>query len=605
VPRFGAEHFRYVVVDECHHAPADSYRSLVPHLRPDILLGLTATPERMDGKSLLPDFDGHIAAEMRIWHALERQLLVPFEYYGISDNTDLTRIRWSRTGYDQKQLAGIYTGNEARVDLIVGQLERRVGDVRGVRALAFCVSVEHANFMAEALSRRDIPALAVHGDTSDDVRRDAPRRLREREVNVLCTCDLYNEGVDLPFVDTLLLLRPTASATLFLQQLGRGLRLDHGKSSCLVLDFIGRHRTEFHFDGCLSALTGVPRSRLAKATEQGFPYLPSGCVLQLDSVAREQVLGSLRANLGRRARLIEEVRELSRDPEPLTLARYLDATGRDVEDVYGDAGGWSSLRHEAGLTPEFAADADDLSRRLGWLLHVDDRARLQSWSRIGELTRPETEREQRLYAMLAFQLESRGVLKTAEALARYVTQHEAIAAELRELATVLDDRIALPYDVYPVPEWPLALHKHYSRREIVAAVGHVTPGAKAKTPQAGIFKLDDDQRELLLVTLDKSGRSFSPTTRYRDYAISPTLFHWETQSWASVSRPSGRRYLDSPKNGWTFHLFIRTDPNAAYAYAGPARYVRHEGDRPIAITWQLEHALPAVLYQRYATLAQG
>ena len=98
--RFGPEHFQYVVVDECHHAPADSYRALIPHLRPHILLGLTATPERTDGKSLLPDFDGHIAAELRLWHALERQLLVPFEYYGISDNTDLSQVRWTRSGYD-------------------------------------------------------------------------------------------------------------------------------------------------------------------------------------------------------------------------------------------------------------------------------------------------------------------------------------------------------------------------------------------------------------------------------------------------------------------------------------------------------------------------
>ena len=131
------------------------------------------------------------------------------------------------------------------------------------------------------------------------------------------------------------------------------------------------------------------------------------------------------------------------------------------------------------------------------------------------------------------------------------------------------------------------------------------PGDKGKLPQGGILKLEEEQREILLVTLDKSDRSFSPSTRYRDYAISPSFFHWETQSWASVSRPSGRRYVESAENGWTFHLFIRTDPEAAYAYAGPAGYVQHEGDRPIAITWRLEHALPAVLYQRYATLAQG
>lgn len=176
--------------------------------------------------------------------------------------------------------------------------------------------------------------------------------------------------------------------------------------------------------------------------------------------------------------------------------------------------------------------------------------------------------------------------------------------ELIELAQVLGRRVALAEEHYPVAEWPLALHRHYTRREILAAVGYVKEGGRGHTPQGGILKVDG-QRELLLVTLDKSGRSFSPTTRYRDYAISRTLFHWESQAAASTSRPSGRRYVDSPGNGWSFHLFVREDPDAAYAYCGPVRYRSHRGDRPIGIVWELDHPLPASLYERYATLARG
>lgn len=603
IARLGPDHYQYVVVDECHHAPADSYQSIIPRLQSQILLGLTATPERMDGKSLLADFDGHIAAELRIWHALERQLLVPFEYYGISDNIDLTRVRWSRSGYDPDELSGLYTGNESRVDLVIAQLARRIADPARARAIAFCVSVAHADYMAASLTRRGVPALAVHGQTPEEVRRDAPRRLRQREVSVLCTCDLYNEGVDLPFVDTLLFLRPTSSSTVFVQQLGRGLRHDDGKSSCLVLDFIGQHRREYRFDGLYSALTGIPRARLTRAIDEGFPYLPSGCILQLDAVARDQVLGSLRANIGRRARLVEEVRELAREAAPLSLAQFLDATGRDVEDVYANDGSWSELQSKAGVL-KVADDDSDLNRRLGWLLHVDDRERLATW------TRPDApsaiaDRERRLYSMLAYQIEPRGTLKTAEEVAQYMAQRPFVREELLQLAEVLDDRIAIAEEVRPVEDWPLLLHRHYSRREILAAIGYVTPGKKVALPQGGILKLEGARREILFITLDKSGRSFSPSTRYRDYAISPALFHWETQSWASKDRPSGRRYIDSASNGWTFHLFVRTDPDAAYAYVGPAKYLRHEGDRPIAITWKLDYTLPAALYQGFATLAQG
>ncbi len=605
--RFGAEHFRYVVLDECHHAPADSYQELVPKLRPEIMLGLTATPERMDGKSLLPDFDGHLAAELRLWHALERQLLVPFEYYGVSDNTDLSRVRWSRTGYDAAELSQLYTGNDARVDLVIEQLRKRVSDVRSVRALAFCVSIEHAEFMARALTKRGIPALAVHGDTRVDVRAAAPRQLRERAVNVLVTCDLYNEGVDLPFVDVLLFLRPTASATLFVQQLGRGLRQDDGKTSCLVLDFIGTHRKEFRFDATFSAFTGIARAKLAKAAHEGFPFLPSGCVLQLDSVARETVLASLRDTLASARKLIAEVKELAQTEPTLTLGRYLDETGREPSDVY-KAGGWTVLCEGAGLIGALDDETRDWSRRLGWLLHVDEPTRLRTWaSAVVEPESPPAERTdlyRRRVAMLDFQLEHRGVLPLAEDTVRAYGARVAIREELKQLVDVLGDRTPLANDVFPVAEWPLALHRHYERREIMAAVGYVTPGEKKTIPQGGIVKLESD-RELLLVTLDKSARSFSPTTRYRDYAISRSLFHWETQSAASVSRDSGKRYIESPSNGWSFYLFARSDQDGAYSFLGRARYVRHEGDRPIAITWALDAEIPAILFQEYATLTQG
>jgi superfamily II DNA or RNA helicase/HKD family nuclease len=605
--RFGPEHFRYVVVDECHHAPADSYQAVVPHLRPEILLGLTATPERMDNKSLLPDFDGHVAAELRLWHALDKQLLVPFEYYGVSDGIDLTRVRWQKTGYDLGKLSELYTGNEMRVELMVRRLAERVDDVRSVRALAFCVSIEHAEYLAAELARRGIPALAVHGGTSREIRDDAPRRLREREVNVLCTCDLYNEGVDLPFVDTLLLLRPTNSATLFMQQLGRGLRHHRGKTSCVVLDLVGQHRKEFRFDAILAAVTGIPRARLTKAVEDRFPFLPSGCVLQLDAVAREQVLASLREQLGRTQRLVDEVRELAKElGEPPTLSVFLDATGRDVEDLYGgDDGSWTRIRRRSGFGRGDDEETEKLARRLGWLLHVDEASRLDSWTRALTQGTPSSAREGLHLTMLNFQLSHRGVVGTPEDTIAELRGADEVRQELLELVEVLRERVGQAEEIHPVPEWSIALHRHYTRREILVGVGYVKAGEKGRTPQGGILKLEAESRELLLVTLDKSGKSFSPTTRYRDYAISRELFHWETQSIASVSRPSGRRYVDSPGNGWSFYLFVRATQADAYAFLGPVTYEGHTGDRPIAITWRLASPLSANLYDRFATLASG
>jgi len=602
--RIAPDHFPFVIVDECHHAPADSYQRVIRALDPRILVGLTATPERADGKSLLPDFGGRVGAELRLWHALERQLLVPFEYYGISDHTDLRKIKWSRGGYPQAELDAVYTGNHARVDLIVEQLTQRLGDPRGIRALAFCTSVAHAEFMARELSRRGIPAEAVHGETAGPERAAAPELLRTRDVNVLCTCDLYNEGVDLPFVDTLLFLRPTSSATVFVQQLGRGLRLSEGKTTCVVLDFIGQHRKEFRFDVLYAGITGLPRAKLAGAVEEGFPFLPSGCVLQLDEVARTQIVESLRRTVATARALARELTELRGANDHMPLADFLAASGREVEEIY-DAGGWTKVREQAGVLADIPTETKTLSESYARILHTDDPAVLALWKPGGILRAAEDVLDRTRVTMLEHQLRPRTVLGDPSEGAPWLTADSIAASELGEVAEILKNRIATANERYPVATWPLALHRHYRRREIVAAVGYVKPGDKGNIPQGGILKLGRERRELLLVTLDKSAASFSPTTRYRDYAISPTLFHWETQAIASVERESGKRYVESPKNGWAFYLFVRTDPKAAYAFLGEARFVSATGDRPIGITWRLEDAMPGALFDRFASLAQG
>ena len=586
--RVAADHFRYVVVDECHHLPAESYQRTMRFLAPRVLLGITATPERSDGRSLLPDVGGRIAAELRLWHALEKELLVPFEYYGLSDGVDLSQVKWSRSGYGAGDLEELYTGNEARVDVVVEQLRRRVGRVDRMRALAFCVSVGHAEYMAESLTKRGISAIAVHGQTDADVRDAARGRLERREVQVVCTCDLYNEGVDLPFVDTLLLLRPTASATLFMQQLGRGLRLHEAKTNCLVLDFIGQHRKEFRFDDIYEALTGIPKAKLEAAARAGFPFLPAGCVLELDAVAQKTVLASLKRQLPTVDQLVRELQDLgashaaSGKPLP-TLGEFLEASGRDLADVY-KAGGYTELLGRAGLQEAPDEETSDLSRRLGWLSHVDEPSRLEVL-RAAVSDAPFPKEYERRLAMLDYQLHHRGELRDVATVRGYLKK-PGIVHEVRGLVDVLDDRIGYAPDVYPVPEWPLALRRHYSRREIMAAIGFAKVGEKGRMPQGGILKLPEQQRELLFVTLDKTAKSFSPSTQYRDYWISDTLFHWETQGAASASKPSGKRYTESPGNGWRFFLFVRENTEATYEFFGEVRMKSWEGDRPIGVVWE-------------------
>lgn len=603
---FPADHWKFVVIDECHHAPADTFSDFATRIRPEILLGLTATPERADGKDILHWFDGKLAAEMRLWHALDKQILAPFEYHGLADGVALDQVKWTRGSYDAGELSRVYTGNDRRAELVISQFARLRRNLLEARALGFCVSVEHAEFMARKFNEAKIPALAVHGGTSDAIRKEAPALLRERKVNVLFTCDLYNEGVDLPSVDTLLLLRPTSSSTVFLQQLGRGLRLHPGKLCCLVLDFIGQSRKEFRFDRVLTALTGVPRGRLHAAVEHEFPTLPSGCHLRLDRVSRDIILENLRTALrGGRVRLATELGEIRQQRGRVpTLAEFLEDAGRELDDVY-EIGGWTRLKRSAGLvtTPEPAGE-DELNRRLRFLTHVDDPQLLGLYKKaidglnVAALAMPDARR----LLMLGYQLyrEQAKKFKPADVPPLFARFPE-LRGEFRELIEVLSERVSLVAPLVAGLDWPLALHRTYARREILAAAGRWTEQAKPESRE-GYVRLDDQNTDIFFVTLDKTTKRFSPTTQYHDYAISPTLFHWQSQSTTSDTSPTGLRYIEQAKNGARFLLFVRATQDDQYRFLGPLTYFEHKGSRPISITWRLQTPIPASLFQDYATL---
>lgn len=350
-----ADRFEVVIVDEFHHAEAPSYRRWLDHLRPELLLGLTATPERADGLDILHWFDGRIAAELRLWTALDQGLLAPFHYFAVADATDLSALEWRRGGYVPAQLDKLYTGDHRRVDLILQQLHDKLADPARMRALGFCVSVEHARFMAERFRAAGFAAEALDASTPADLRHEALRRLQSGDLQILFAVDLFNEGLDIPAIDTVLLLRPTESAVVFLQQLGRGLRLspDTGKSFLTVLDFIGQQHRRFRFDLRYRALLGGSRRQLEQQLTQGFPFLPPGCRLVLDRVAKGHVLANLRQCLpSRRPQLLQELRSLAAAGEigPASgLAAWLEALAMEPAEFYGIRGaGFTALRRELG-----------------------------------------------------------------------------------------------------------------------------------------------------------------------------------------------------------------------------------------------------------------
>ncbi len=616
------DHFDVVIVDEFHHAAALTYDRLLTHLQPKELLGLTATPERADGKSVLQHFDGRVAAELRLWEALDRQLLCPFQYFGVHDDVDLGHIQWRRGGYDASELGKLYTGNDARARLVWQALRDKVADPRAMRALGFCVSVSHAEFMADRFSRLGIPSRAVSAETRSDERTDALRALRDRRVNALFAVDLFNEGVDVPEIDTVMFLRPTESATVFLQQLGRGLRHspDSEKSCLTVLDFIGQAHRHFRFDRRYRALTGTTRAGLKRAVEDGFPFLPAGCSMQLDRVARDVVLKNIEHSVASTRRsLVEELRSLGRD---VSLAEFLTEVDLDLEDLYRIRGSsWTELRRAVALpTAVPGPDDSSLSRALGQILHWDDPDRLRcyrSWfaSELPPDCGSFSERERRIALALVFALWGRErEWPDLQSALTHLWSHDAYRTELADVLALLEQRA--PHLGEPlaaaVAGWshpvPLSIHSRYSLADVLTAFDLMNLD-RPHLIREGVKYDPATKTDLLFVTLEKTESHYSPTTRYRDYALSPSLFHWESQSQTPASSPTGQRYIHHAEQGSHVLLFIRLRHKEGnlivpYFFAGPARYVRHSGNKPIAIVWELTRPLPGDLHTE-AKLAAG
>jgi len=603
-------HFDVVIVDEFHHAAAPSYSGLLGHISPVELLGLTATPERSDGLPLLGWFDGRIAAELRLWDAIDQHRLAPFTYYGIHDDLDLREVPWRRgRGYDAAGLSNLMTANDVWARQVIAQLIARVDDPMTMRALGFCVGVEHARFMARVFNDAGIPAVAVWGDSPDDERRDALRALAQRRINVVFSVDLFNEGIDVPAVDTLLLLRPTDSPTLFLQQLGRGLRRSHGKESCTVLDFVGRHRAEFRLDRRFHALLGGTRRELIEQVERGFPCLPAGCHMELDRVAADIVLGNLRQALpSRRTAKLEALRRLAQAGQRVTIRGFLEETGLELADIYREDC-WSSLCEDAGLAVQAAGPHEkDLRSACARLLHIDDPERIAALRGFVAHQAPPIlaaidERSRRLLRMLLAAVTGR-VLAKATTLAQacaLLWQHPQVLAELGALLAELAGRIDhLHHRLATHPDVPLQVHGRYTRIEILAAFG-VGAAAKVHAWQTGVYEAKAARADLLAFTLDKSSGNFSPSTRYRDHAISRDLIHWESQSMTRAASDTGRRYQTHVAGGTAIMLFARLRrDDRAFWFLGPATYVQHEGEMPMAVTWRLHHPLPGDLFASFA-----
>lgn len=604
--RLPPEHFDYVVVDEFHHSAAASYQQLLSHLKPKSLLGLTATPERADLRNVFIYFGGSATAELRLPEAIGRKLLCPFHYFGVTDAVDLDTVRWTRGTYVEKDLDAVYTGNHVRAQLVRDKVSEILAHPTRARGLGFCVTVAHAAFMADFFTRSGLPSALLSGESPRQEREQVQNRLRRREINFIFTVDLYNEGVDIREVDTVLFLRPTESLTVFLQQLGRGLR-HHPEKECLtVIDLVGRQNVMFRFDRQFRALMTDPTRNVAEEVKHGFSHLPPGCSIVLEKVARQHILDNIRqAVVSTRQALSREYADvraaLGRKP---TYAEFLRGANIEPADLYRRDLTLARLAASFdGASPPPSPDELRLTKGLGRISHIDDPHWIRVLLSVMKMQRLDLQkldtRHERYLTMAHLSLWH----DQSSDLRELFTQLQANPALAIELSELLQWNLEHIRHISPIPalpfECPLALHSRYTRNEILAGLGYWTVADRQRVTE-GVLHLKEQKADVCFVTLNKTAKDYSPTTMYEDYAISESLFHWQTQNATSEDSATGMRYRQHASRGQTILFFVRESKYgplgaAPYYYLGPASYVSHTGSKPMSITWKLEHAMPAAL----------
>lgn len=593
--------YDYIVIDEAHHSQAESYRKLFSHFTPKILLGLTATPERMDGRDLRPDFGDRISAEIRLPQALQAGLLTPFQYLCVTDNTDLSdESLWTGQKYDTERLAEkLCDKNRARH--IVDALHKYLADEYACRALCFCVNKRHADFMAEQFRLYGFIASSLTSDTPEEERKQLANKFREGNVHYLCVVDIFNEGVDIPEVDTVLFLRPTDSLTIFLQQLGRGLRLSVGKTELTVLDFVAQANKKYDFASRFRALTMHPEKNITKQIKDGFTMLPSGCSIVMEKMARKYILDNITGAIYNKNRIIREINSYT-DYLP-TISQFIENNGQDIRILYQGSKCWTSLKRAAG---RITYVDDDITKRLekgmARLLHHNTSSFIRFVQNFANGSNDYTKKENETYALILYynlfqnRIDNLGFKDIYEPLSLLNNgKYHHFRQEIAEIAAYLMEHLQIKTmpigdDIMP----NLELYGCYSREEIFTIVGRQTATQVMQGSVTGVFNLPEHNATLLFVTLNKSDDDFSPSTQYNDYLINENFFHWQSQNTDSHQNKGGHRYTQQSETGNKIILFVREEKRdgfgntCAFHCFGLVDYVSSHGDLPMNITWKLQ-----------------
>jgi hypothetical protein len=528
-------------------------------------------------------------------------------------------VKWEKGKYVASELTSLYTKNNVRVGEIISNLNKYTNDINDVRAIGFCVTIEHASFMAEKFNLAGLRSESLTAKNSSE--RDRIReQFKKKEFNYLFVVDIFNEGVDIPEIDTVLFLRPTESLTVFLQQLGRGLRLAEGKDCLTVLDFVGNARPEYDFESKFRALIGKTTTSVQKEIEDDFPHLPLGCSIVLEKKTKETILENIRKATSLNVnQLITKIINFQHQTNlPLTLNNFIELNHISIETIY-KKDSWSRLCQRAGVIEDFESIHEkqiysaisnkwlstNSTSYFNFILKIAKQGFDINWDDFDENGKA-------MLLMLYYDVwQNHGLFKSLEESIKAIGKNKVLVKEIIEVLEILIDKvdfkeieIQLPYNQ------PLKVHARYTRDQILAAFGLSTFDRKSPSRE-GVAENVNLNTELLFINLIKSEENFSPTTMYDDYAISETLFHWQSQNSSRPNIGRGLSYIKHQENDKKILLFIREKANdekgntMGYVFIGEGNFKENEGEKPMNIKWELNEPIPSYLWKESAKMSIG
>lgn len=609
-----SDFYDFIIIDEFHHASAPSYQRLLSHYEPKVLLGLTATPERMDGKDVLEYFDGRISTEMRLGEAIDRKLLSPFQYFCVSDELDLSRLKWSRGGYDTGELTNLLTADKVnanrRADLVIRSIHDYITDIEEVVGLGFCVSIEHAEFMAKYFNEKNIPSIAISSRCSPEVRESARLGLVNGIYKFAFVVDLYNEGVDIPEINTILFLRPTDSTTVFLQQLGRGLRLSDNKECLTVLDYVGQAHKNYNFYEKFSTISKSKGKHLEDELRSGFVTLPKGCHLHMEKQAKDYILRNIKSFIYNKTTITNKIKNFTAESnKELNVTNFIGFYNITLKDIYKTKTTFARLCVNAKVKDDFSCKDEKILSSTMWRLNnVDSPRLLRFWNQVlldfmnGKGMSKFDKSEEKMMLMLHYTLfnesPSKLGINTVEELLERIYSNKEIYEEMLEVIEYNLNHIRVnPLEDNLSYDSLMEAHCTYTKEQILAALGKSTL-EKQHPLREGVLYMEELKTDVFLITLNKVEKHFSPSTMYEDYAINDELFNWQSQSRTALESSTGQRYINHRKTNNNILLFVRENKKedgvaSPYVYLGQGDIERYYGSKPITIVWKLRNKMPA------------